>query len=487
MQPDEIIQKFSQASDLSSQGKYTESIECIAPYLSDDIEKKDLLTNMLYLLGHNYWKTGRYEEAKSSFSKAQTILKENSLYKKLPPVVNSLGLYQRKSGLYRDALIHFLEGLLYAFQFDDKRAMIAITANIGMVMMEMRDYDRSEKGYDAALRLCSQVPEYKDTNAFKCQILINKCLLSFYQGRTAEIKDILTNIQDIITQVDVEPHTHEIETFMAHSYVKIGEYEMAHELLKTKDIADSSFANVPYVINLLSMAAINKFLYHDIQLFLKYLDQALSISYEHDMYQTKLLAHEAFHTHFLDMGDTALAEFHEKKYKSIREEKRVDHEIGYLSSILQANIDAVEDKSRINEKISDLLSEHDFLINSYAFQYHRVNYQVPLRDIVYVEVQKNYLLIYTIANPDINRFEMVQVYTVRKTLKEFISEINTAASYFVRVHGSFIVNLYWISKFPQKNISRLAIGDKELPVSETYRSAFRDGLNAFLRDFPPTA
>ena len=82
---------------------------------------------------------------------------------------------------------------------------------------------------------------------------------------------------------------------------------------------------------------------------------------------------------------------------------------------------------------------------------------------------------------------MVQVYTVRKTLKEFISEINTAASYFVRVHGSFIVNLYWISKFPQKNISRLAIGDKELPVSETYRSAFRDGLNAFLRDFPPTA
>lgn len=484
MQPNEIIQKFSQASDLSSQGKYTESIECIAPYISDDIADKDLLTNMLYLMGHNHWKTGRYEEAKTYYSNAQMILKEAGIHKKLPTVVNSLGLYYRKSGHYRDSLIHFLEGLLYAFQFDDKRAMIAITSNIAMVMMEMRDYDRSEKGYDAALRLCSQVPEYKDTNAFKCQILINKCLLSFYQGRTAEIKGILTNIQDIITQVDLEPHTHEIETFMAHSYVKIGEYKMAYDLLKTKDISDNSFANVPYVINLLSMAAINKFLHHDTQRFLKYLDQALSISYEHDMYQTKLLAHEAFQTHFLDVGDTALAEFHENKYKSIREAKSVDHEIGYLSSILQANIDAVEDKSRINEKIGDLLSEHDFLINSYTYQYHRINYQVPLRDIVYVEVQKNYLLIYTVADPDINKFKIVQMHTVRKALKDFITEISTAAPYFVRVHGSFIVNLYWISKFPKKNLTRLTIGDKELPVSVTYRTDYRDNMNAFLQNFP---
>ena len=153
----------------------------------------------------------------------------------------------------------------------------------------------------------------------------------------------------------------------------------------------------------------------------------------------------------------------------------------------RANIDAVEDKSRVKDKIGDLLSEHDFLINLYSYQYQRSNHQVPLRDIVYVEVQKNYLLIYTVANPDINKFEMVQVHTVRKTLKEFINEINTAASYFMRVHGSFIVNLYWISKFPQKNLSRLGIGDKELPVSETYRSAFREGLNTFLRGSSQTA
>ena len=137
MQPDEIEHKFTQSSDLSSRGKFDESIELIASYISDDIENKDLLTNILYLMGHNYWKTGHYEEAKSYYSKAQAILKENGIYKKLPAVVNSLGLYQRKSGNYRDALIHFLEGLLYAFQFDDKRAMIAITGNIGMVMLSL--------------------------------------------------------------------------------------------------------------------------------------------------------------------------------------------------------------------------------------------------------------------------------------------------------------------------------------------------------------
>lgn len=483
MQSDEIAHKFTHASSLSSQGKFDESIEFIAPYLSYDLENKDLLTNMFYLMGHNYWKTGRYEEAKLYYSKAQSILKENGIYKKLPPVVNSLGLYQRKSGNYRDALICFLEGLLYAFQYDDKRAMIAITANIALVMIEMRDYERSERGYDAALKLCLQVPNTVDNSLFKCQILLNKCLLSFYQGKPSQIKGILAQIGTMIDNEDLGIHRYDIETFMIHTYVRIGEHDMAYRLLKDKNLSDASVINLPHVMNLISMGAVSWSLYHDEGSFLKYLQQALDFSETHDIYPTKLVAHEALHQHYLALGDATLAASHEMKYKTLQEDKRREQEIGYLTSILEANMEAIEDKTRINEKIGNLLSEHDFLINSYSYQYHRINYQVPLRDIVYVEVQKNYLLIYTVADPDINKFKMVHVHTVRKALKDFMAEISSAASYFVRVHGSFIVNLYWISKFPQKSLTRLTIGDKELPVSVTYRSDFRNNMNAFLRNF----
>ena len=488
MQPDEIAEKYDQAIALSSQGKFNESIELLVPLILDEIEDKELLANMSYLMGMDHWRVGLYNESITYFQKALPLMKELRLNKKLPSILNAVGLIYRKSGSFRDALVQFLEGLFYAFQMDDKHSMVAITSNIAMVMLEMDDWERSNKGYDTAFELCRDLPDSQEFNTIRCQILLNKCILLYTHKQIREdgVIALLAQIQEILdSATGVGLSRSLIEIFIAHSYIQIQKYELAYDLLKDKELPDTKIINVSNTIGLVDLGIIHKALFHDEALFMKYMDKAFKIAEEGDMFQVILSIHQELEKHYTQKGNTNLAEFHRTKLESLKEENSKSQDVGYLRSIVEANIDAVESKSKLKNKIEDkILSEHDFLINSYSYQYHKINYQVPLRDIVFVEVQKNYLLIYTVANADITQFEMTQIYKVRKPLKEFISEIDTAAPYFVRIHGSFIVNLYWISKFPQKNLSRLSIGDKELPISESYRSDFRDQINVFMSSFP---
>ena len=69
---------------------------------------------------------------------------------------------------------------------------------------------------------------------------------------------------------------------------------------------------------------------------------------------------------------------------------------------------------------------------------------------------------------------------VRKTMKEFVAEISTSEAFFARIHNSFIINLYWLSRDSVKGGDAIIVGNKELKISDTYRSAFKEKLNAFL-------
>ena len=484
MGQDTLTDKYNEAKALFSQGKYDAAIELVAPYTSDDTADRSVVADMYLLMVHSYWNMGSYDEARANLILAKAIIKEAELYAKLPGVLNSLGLYDRRGGNYRDALIHFLEGLVYAFRLDNKHGMIGITSNMALIMMEMHDFVRSERGYDAALRLCGQVPLTPMVNAFKCQILINKCQLWSFQGRASELNGLLAEINEILASGDVGDKQQEIETYLTYNYVDIGEYEKAYTLLRDKKLLDSGLRNLSHAINLISMGMISKHLHHDDVSYLQYMGQALSISYEQDIYQTKLVAHGALQQHYLATDDTALAKLHEEKHDALLSDKSSYHDVSFLSSMLDANINAVENQTVSEEKVGDLLPEHDFLINTYSYISHKVRYHIPLRDIVYIESQKNYLLIYTVANSDINKFEMAQLHTVRSTLKEFMTEIETAAPYFVKVHASFVINMYWFSKFPQKKLSHLSIGDRELPVSQALRPIVREKMNKFLLSIP---
>ena len=453
MDSSEIADKYSQAVVLLGQGDFASCIDLIAPYVDDTMEDKEMVSNIRYMMGMGHWRIGRFDEAVFHFRIAQRWMKELRLYKRLPSVNNSLGLIFRKSGQFRDALVQFIEGLFYAFQLEDKNSMIAITCNIALSMQEMGDWERSMRGYDAALQLSMGLPDTLATNDFKCKILLNKCLIlySFGQMHKHEVLDHLAQVKDIIDHCDLGFNLPEIETFMAHSYIQIEEYEKAFSILKDKDITANRAVTPPHAINMISMALIRKHLHHDEAVFFQLIGQVSAMAAEYKMLHVSLTVHQVLQRHYESVGNVELAEFHAKSLKKLKEDSEKDQEIGYLNSILEANLDAIENKSRSSEHIEDLLSEHDFLINTYSYQHRKIVYHVPLRDIVYVEIKGDYLSIYTVSDPDIHHFTMVQTHKIRKPLKDFISEINHATTYFVRIHGSFIVNLYWVSKFPQKN------------------------------------
>lgn len=479
MTQDTLTDRYTEAKVLFSQGRFDAAIELLGRYVSEGAAERSVVIDMYLLLGQSHWHMGSYDEARSSFITAQALSKEAELHAKMPSVLNSLGLCDRRGGNYRDALIHFLEGLVYAFRIDDKKSMIGIGSNMALVMMEMKDLVRSERGFDAALRLCGQVPASSIVNVFKCQILINKCLLCSAQGRTSELKALLTEIDEILATGDVSGQQQEIQTYLTYNYVDIGDYKKAYSLLKDKKLLDSDVKNLSHVIDLISMGLVSKNLHHDEEMFLRYIDRALAISDEQDIYPTKLVIHGLLLEHYQDAGDIAQVAMHEKIRDAMRNDANGHHEVNFLTSMFEANINAIENKAVVEDKVRDLLPEHDFLINTYDYQLRRITYRIPLRDIVYVEVQKNYLLIYTVADPDINKFEIVQLHTVRTTLKEFMTQIETAVPYFVKVHASFVINMYWLSRFPQKKFSRLTIGDRDLPVSQKLLPLVKEKMNEF--------
>lgn len=80
-------------------------------------------------------------------------------------------------------------------------------------------------------------------------------------------------------------------------------------------------------------------------------------------------------------------------------------------------------------------------------------------DIIYIEGLKDYVKIYT-------ETESKPLLTLM-SLKQL--EIELPKAYFIRVHRSYIINL---SKISSINKNRIIIGEKQIPVGETYRKVF---------------
>lgn len=91
--------------------------------------------------------------------------------------------------------------------------------------------------------------------------------------------------------------------------------------------------------------------------------------------------------------------------------------------------------------------------------------QIPVNDILYIEGLKDYVKIYTTDND-----RCIMTLMSMKTL-----EHSLPADRFMRVHRSFIVNTGKI-KVIERN--RIVFGKTYIPVSESYKQAFYDYVNA---------
>jgi two-component system, LytTR family, response regulator len=85
--------------------------------------------------------------------------------------------------------------------------------------------------------------------------------------------------------------------------------------------------------------------------------------------------------------------------------------------------------------------------------------KIKLSDIMYIEGLKDYVSIYT----------PTQKIVSLQTLKAL--EIQLPEKQFIRIHNSYIVALEWIEAIQREKIQ---IGKVFLPISDTYRKAFKD-------------
>lgn len=85
-------------------------------------------------------------------------------------------------------------------------------------------------------------------------------------------------------------------------------------------------------------------------------------------------------------------------------------------------------------------------------------------DIQYIEAHKEYLQIHT----------KDQKHLVYKRMKDMAASLPAS---FIRIHNSYIINLQHLQK---TNVQSVQIGDKELPVSSSYKEILQDKLKAYL-------
>lgn len=89
---------------------------------------------------------------------------------------------------------------------------------------------------------------------------------------------------------------------------------------------------------------------------------------------------------------------------------------------------------------------------------------IRFTDILYIEAHKEYLQIQT----------KDQKHLVYKRMKDMATSLPAS---FIRIHNSYIINLQHLQK---TNVQSVLIGDKELPVSASYKEALQMRLKAYL-------
>lgn len=111
--------------------------------------------------------------------------------------------------------------------------------------------------------------------------------------------------------------------------------------------------------------------------------------------------------------------------------------------------------------VEKLLQEKEALKTKFiTVRENRVNRQVQLDEIFYLESLSDYVQIHSIEGS----------VTTKETIT-FFEE--TLPEYFIRIHRSFIVNRKHIESYTSKSVE---INGKELPISRTYKKRAIDGL-----------
>ncbi|MEO8886303.1 MAG: LytTR family DNA-binding domain-containing protein [Mucilaginibacter sp.] len=167
--------------------------------------------------------------------------------------------------------------------------------------------------------------------------------------------------------------------------------------------------------------------------------------------KTKVILTTAYSQYALEGYELDVVDYLLKPIAFDRFFKAAQKAQGIIQPAVKASTPAVEPVHQVQQQQQDFMNDFIFVKSEYKIQ------KVYLHQILYIEGLKDYISIFTPTERIITLQNM-------KKMEETLPE-----RHFMRVHKSYIVALNKIDSIER---SRIFIGDKIIPVGDTYRDQF---------------
>jgi tetratricopeptide (TPR) repeat protein len=476
-----LRKNYQAAKNLNARQKYAESNKLLdvifkQPEAASD---KKFWGEVISLAGDNNFHLGNYALTLQQFQEAEKIFKELKLIGELAEAEINLGAIYKRLGLYAHALFKTLESLTYSFQVNDEYAVTVSLMNAAMSLFETGHADKAFRALDMAMVLCDKNEGHEQYVRMRLVLMNNKATLYIGLKRFEETMELLEQARKIAKKYTQQDQLLYIESNIALCLLKLNRVDEAYKLLRTVIKRRKNVYDDHYVADLIKMGQICKMHFKDEGRFLDYTGRALKLAAGKNLIARQIFIYRVLRDYYSEKSDNAQAKLVEVKLKALEERDGLNKQTGGIERLFDTNMLAVENMLREKEEKPEFLNRYDYMIGTYSYSVHGLTRHIPLRDIGFCEVRGNYMFIHTFVKNAAGKLVLHEGHKLRKTMKDFILEIDTSAAFFARIHNSFLINLYRLPNEEPKAGNSVFIGGRELKISDTYRSGFKKKLNAF--------
>ncbi len=478
-----LQKKCKDAKALYERQKYTESNDLMEQAYVDacEINDKLLVGEILSQMGVNNLAIGNYDHCLHQFQEAEKIFKELKSMQHLPEATSNMAVIYRKLDLFGHALLKHLEALAFAFQTNDEYVITSCLLNCAAVLFEAGFPDKAFRALDAAVLFCDKNKGDLKYENVRMVALNNKATFCARLQKLEEMLDLLKQARAVARKHPVSEMTDTIDSNIVTCLTGLRRYKEAYPIAKSLLIKRKHLQDDQQVADLMKMGIIYRDYFDKTDLFLEYAAKALKLAEKRRLVSRQVLINTALRDFYKQAGNIEMVKRIETRLSALEEMQRQNKQTSGMEKLFDINVMAVENRLQQKKEQPEFFARYDYLIGSFPYTHRGVTRHIPLRDIAFCEVRGNYLHVHTFAKNTNGKLVLEQAHRLRKTMKDFETEISSSQMFFGRIHNSFIINLYWLPPNAAIGGNSLTIGGAELPISDTFRSSFKKKLNAFLK------
>ncbi len=197
---------------------YLVKAERVAKKLND----KNLIADVIYNFGSNYYIIGSYDIALQNYIKAAEIYDSENNKIGLAKCLMGKGLIQQGFGRDKEALKNFKKSITICRALNDKKFIVKNLLNIGISQTNLNEYDEAYKSFQESLKLSVKNKSTEDS-----QMSMNKLANIHYIKNNVD--STIYYYQKVLTD-NVKPNLWE-EAYalsgLSEAYLKKGDYQKA--------------------------------------------------------------------------------------------------------------------------------------------------------------------------------------------------------------------------------------------------------------------